>query len=92
MPAGWATGYRPSELPVVATSVPGTAELVEDGVNGLVVEADNAETLTLALQRLLADEPLRTKMAHNARQRAETCFTWDAVVNGYEQLYLSAVS
>ncbi len=79
-------------LPIVSSTAGAVPEIVRDGEEGLLVPAGDVEALAEALQRLLEDEPLRTKMAHNARQRAETCFTWDAVVNAYEQLYYSATS
>jgi glycosyltransferase involved in cell wall biosynthesis len=42
-------------LPVVTTPVSGIPEIVEDGVNGLLVEPDDAERLADALLRLYAD-------------------------------------
>lgn len=54
--------------PVVATAVGGVAELVQDGVNGLLVPARDPVALAAAIQRI-ADEPgLRDKLAvHAAR-------------------------
>ncbi len=80
------------ELPVIGTNIGGVPEVVREGQDGLLIPPADADALEAALLHLIEDEPLRTKMAHNARQRAETCFTWDAVVNGYEQLYFSAIS
>ncbi len=44
-------------LPVIATDVPsgGTEELMEDGVNGLVIPAGDQEALERAMDRLLGD-------------------------------------
>jgi len=79
-------------LPIISSTAGAVPEIVREGQDGLLVPAGDVDAFEGALRRLIEDEPLRTKMAHNARQRAETCFTWDAVVNGYEQLYSSAIS
>ena len=47
-----------SGLPVVATRVGGVAELVEDGVSGLLVPPGDAGVLAGAMDRLLADPDL----------------------------------
>ena len=63
-------------LPVVASDVGGVAELVADGVTGLLVPAGEPAALARALARLLADAALRERMgaAGHARARAaSTC-------------------
>lgn len=63
-------------LPVIATDAVGAAAggLIEDGVNGLIVPERDAAALTLALRRLLSDEPLRRAMGKAARLKIST---WD---------------
>lgn len=56
------------ELPVVASRVSGIPEVVEDGVNGALVEAGDARALAAALARLLADAPLRARLGAAARR------------------------
>jgi glycosyltransferase involved in cell wall biosynthesis len=57
------------ERPVVAMSVGGIRDVVEDGVNGLLVASDDelAETLV----RLLTDRPLAERLGAGARHSAE---------------------
>ena len=59
--------------PVIATRVGGVAELVEDGVSGLLVAPGDEEGLAAAILRLAADPALRGRMgaAGSARVRAE---------------------
>jgi glycosyltransferase involved in cell wall biosynthesis len=54
-------------LPVIATSVGGVPDMIEDGFNGILVEADNPRELANAISLLLNDEALRRKLAANAR-------------------------
>jgi glycosyltransferase involved in cell wall biosynthesis len=50
-------------LPVVTTRISGIPELVEDGVNGLLVEPDDPEGLADALLRVHGDGRLRERLA-----------------------------
>src|SRR5690606_28803143 len=59
---------------VVGTRMSGIPELVEEGVEGLLVEPDDPAALADALQRLLGDEGLRRQLAARARERIERDF------------------
>ncbi len=61
-------------LPVVATTVTGNPEIVDDGVNGLLVPPEDVPALAEALARLLQDETLRREMGAAARSKVEQCF------------------
>jgi glycosyltransferase involved in cell wall biosynthesis len=65
-------------LPLVATDVSGTRQLIQDGVNGLIARPGVVEDLTAALARLLPDPHLRAEFGANARRRA-LAFDWSAV-------------
>jgi glycosyltransferase involved in cell wall biosynthesis len=58
-------------LPVVATSSGGPAEIITDGVDGLLVPPGDAAALADALRRLLGDKKLRDELGRAARKRAE---------------------
>jgi glycosyltransferase involved in cell wall biosynthesis len=76
-----------SGRPIVTTDVPGCRDVVQDGVNGLLVPARNAPSLARALARLLTDPQLRTTMASHGRRRAEIEFGLDSVLDAHMQLY-----
>ena len=55
------------QCPVVATDCPtGPREIVEDGVNGLLVENENAEAFSKAIDQLFYDDALHAKFKGNA--------------------------
>lgn len=56
--------------PLIATDVPGCREILRNGVNGLLVPADNAEALADAIDTLRRDSDLRARFGHAARQIA----------------------
>lgn len=57
--------------PVIATNVGGNPEVVQDGVNGFLIEAGDSAALERALQQLLSDESLRRRIGSAARERAK---------------------
>jgi colanic acid/amylovoran biosynthesis glycosyltransferase len=57
------------ERPVVATSISGISELVEDGVTGLLVSPGNPTLLADALRRLYRDRELGARLGRAGRQR-----------------------
>ena len=61
-------------LPVVATSVGGTPEVVTDGVTGLLVPPSRPDLLGQALAAVLNDSHLAGRLGRAGRQRAEERF------------------
>lgn len=80
-------------LPVVATRVGGTPELVEDGDSGLLVEPDDPASLARTVGRLAGDAALRQRLRRNGLRRIQTQgLTWDANAENMLQLYQRAVA
>jgi glycosyltransferase involved in cell wall biosynthesis len=52
---------------MVATSVGGTPELVQDGASALLVPPDDVDTMARALLRVISDPALRQRLGHAAR-------------------------
>ena len=71
--------------PVVASRAGGLADIVADGVTGLLVEPGDAVALADALARLIADPGLREKMGRAGRERAVRNYSWDVLMR---QIYL----
>lgn len=95
------------ETAVVASAVGGIKEVVVEGETGFHVPLEQmkespfepldpewfARDIAARINQLMADEPLRTRMAKAGRQRAEKHFSWSAIaketVNLYETLLQS---
>lgn len=73
---------------VVGSAVPGVREVLEDGVDGLLVPGADPETLADALERLLRDEVLATRLGHAARARAVREYGRERMNGRYEALFL----
>lgn len=76
-----------SGLPVVAFDAPGTRDQVVDGVTGILVRDQAAESLAEALAELLSSSERRATLAIQARRRAVESFSWPRVVQAYESVY-----
>jgi glycosyltransferase involved in cell wall biosynthesis len=77
-----------SMLPVVATPVGGTPELLKDGVNGYLIPVGDHLALANSIIRLL-DEPLLAKeMGQRGRELVKASYTWDAVAEQTERVYM----
>jgi glycosyltransferase involved in cell wall biosynthesis len=84
--------YMEAGLPIVATSVGGVPDLIEDGVHGLLVEPGDPEGLALALEELLRDRERARAMGARARERRRREFDLDVMVGNIEALYAELLS
>ena len=75
-----------SGLPIVATAIAGSEELVRDGENGHLVPPESAPALTAALARLIAQPETRRAMGRASRERIEREYTWSRVAACYLDL------
>lgn len=71
--------------PVVASRAGGLADVVEDGVTGLLVEPGDAAGLADGIARLIADPGLRERMGRAGRDKAKRRFSWDVLMR---EIYL----
>jgi glycosyltransferase involved in cell wall biosynthesis len=65
--------------PVVASKVGGNPEVIEDGVNGLLVPLDDGDAIVQAIERLLGDEALRERLTQRAAQGVRG-YRWETLV------------
>jgi glycosyltransferase involved in cell wall biosynthesis len=76
--------------PCVATDVTGIPEAIQDGETGFVVRQRDPVALAAAIERLLADPGLRTRIASQARCRVERHFDVRRNAADLRDLFLSA--
>jgi len=74
-------------LPVVATAVGGSKEVIENGQNGLLVPPGNPEALAAAILRLVRDPRLAMKLAVTGQDDMRQHFSFDRLIAEVEQLY-----
>lgn len=77
-------------VPVVATDVGGTREVVVDGETGLVVPPADAPALAQAVTSLLQNPKLRQAMGERAKTHVRDQFTFAAQAAAYRHLFEQA--
>ena len=75
-----------SGLPIVATAIAGSEDLVREGENGHLVPPDDAASLTAALARLLADPAGCRALGRASRAIVEREYTWARVAAEYLEM------
>jgi glycosyltransferase involved in cell wall biosynthesis len=76
-----------SSKAVVASRIGGIPEMVDDGVNGLLVPAGDVEALAAALRRMLGDRREREEMGRRGREKAERRYGREKHYGEIERIY-----
>jgi len=79
-------------LPVVVTRSGGPEEIVEDGVNGLIVDCCSPEQLASRIRLLVGNEGLRRELGRAGRESVRLRFSISEMVKRYQELYEGLVA
>jgi glycosyltransferase involved in cell wall biosynthesis len=74
-------------VPVVATDIPGTRELVMPGVTGYLVPMGDRAALARWTEHLLSDPALAAQLADAARARVQSEFSVEKMIARHAELY-----
>ena len=77
--------------PVAASAIEVIADIVEDGVNGRLVPAGDPLALADVLESLHRRPDAALKLGRAAAERVRDGFTWDRVIDAYEDAYDEAL-
>ena len=77
-------------MPVIATNVGGNPEVIQDGVNGILVNVGDKDALEKALVSLMSDAKLRERLGAAAAERAKD-FSIDKTIEATALLLKSCV-
>ncbi|MGE5632752.1 MAG: glycosyltransferase family 4 protein [Caulobacteraceae bacterium] len=80
-----------AELPIVSTDVGGISEIVQDNINGILVEPCNPHALAEAIIRLAKDRALREKFGKKGKELARQ-FDIKKTADMYGELYNKLIS
>ncbi len=76
-------------LPVVSTDVGGIPQLIDDGNSGLLVKSGDLKALASAMESLMTDSVLRSRIIDQSRKTALKKFDSCVMARSYEKLFLS---
>ena len=72
-------------FPVVTTNVGGLQYLHDDGVDALMVEKNDIEGMSHAIERIITDSTIANRLSKNARKKAQK-FDWEIVKYLWQEL------
>ncbi|MBL0062118.1 MAG: glycosyltransferase family 4 protein [bacterium] len=78
----WSAG-----VPLVATSIEGSAEIVHDRKRGLLVPPGDAQTMSKAILELVKDKQLRDTCIAGGKQAIATTHNWTAMAEKMENFF-----
>jgi len=81
-----------AELPVLATNIAGTKEIVQHGKTGYLVKADDEKELAEAIIELLMNPETMEKIAKNGLEFVKTKYDWKNIVTEYAKCYQEVLS
>lgn len=73
-------------LPVIATDVGGTCEIIEDGVSGILVPTNNSAMIAHAVTAVLEHPEKAKQYAEKAYQNAVSTFSWEKGIVQYDRI------
>ena len=69
---------------LISAAVGGVPEIVKNGVNGLLVNANDAEQTAKVVVEILSNSLFKTQIEHTARQQILAGYTWEKLVKELE--------
>ena len=76
---------------VIAVNNAGPAEIITNGVDGLLVDRSEPKLFATAMRRLIGDPELRQRLAAGGRARAGE-FSWPVIAHQYAAAYAAAAT
>ena len=77
--------------PVIALNVGGAQEIIRDGIDGLLADPENPDSLGKCLERLIGEKELRTKMGAQAGARFLEHYTTEIMASEMERAYYQLI-
>jgi glycosyltransferase involved in cell wall biosynthesis len=76
---------------IVCTNVGAFGEVIQNGVNGLLIEPNNSKALSDAIKTFLSDEELRKKMGAKAKEKANVELGWEKIALQNFEIYKNLI-
>jgi glycosyltransferase involved in cell wall biosynthesis len=83
--------YMAAGKAIVATAHPESAEVIQNGQSGVLVEAGDVHRFAESILTLLNDPAERLRLGQNARQQAAKLYSWERYTRRLEEIYLKVL-
>ena len=79
------------KIPIITTNIGGNASVVKDGVNGILVQPGDMNSLRNNIKLLLNNKELSNHMAKNGYNIVRKDFSMDGMIDRYENLMIRQI-
>ncbi len=80
-----------TNTPVIVGNVGGLAEIVDDRVTGVKIDAGNKKDLANAIIEILTDDEFALYLRNNASKVVENVYSWEAIAQDTAKIYKGAI-
>ncbi|MEM2373361.1 MAG: GT4 family glycosyltransferase PelF [Thermoproteota archaeon] len=74
-------------LPIIASKIPGTSEVVKDGETGILIKPGDVKQLSDAVIKLIEDENYAKRIRARAYEFIRNHYSWDRIAEEYLKIY-----
>ncbi len=74
-------------IPVISTGVGSVPEIIEDGIDGMIIESGDTERLAAAIETLMGNKERAASIGARARVKAEDRYSVRGMVDSYARLF-----
>lgn len=75
------------KVPVIASNVGAIAEVIENGVTGILVPPRNSDSIASAIEEIMSDENFRILLGRNAYNKMKKELSWEKIADETLNLY-----
>jgi len=76
-----------SGVPAIASNLPGVRSVIDNSVNGFLVEPSNTEDLKEKIEQILSNDELKDKMGEEGRKKAEKKYNEKDINNKFIKIF-----
>ena len=77
-------------VPVIATNIAGTSELIEDRKNGLLIRPSDSDALAQAVEKMIGDYEFRLRAAELARKKVVDEFDLEKETSKLKECFINS--
>ena len=85
-------GTMAASKPVIVSKQVGTSEIIQEGVNGIVIDRAKPEEIAEQVELLMNDPKLRKKLGENAYQYVRDNLSWERYAEKVESVFQETIS
>lgn len=78
--------------PVIVSTQVGTSEIIQDNVNGIIIDKAKPEEIAKQVEMLINNPKLRKKLGENAYQCVKDDLSWEKYAESVESVFKETLS